>query len=166
MVSAVNVLMAAALVAAAFVSSEARTEEQPQSGWATNCVSIGRDTPKQCSMNHIVKVQGTGQVLFNITLRVAVSKDHMPFLDITGPLGIFIPSGLDLSVDDMPLLKLSIQRCDTNGCFAGIILSAEQLTLLQQGKLLAVSFSPQPDQSAEIKVPLSGFSPGYDVIKH
>ena len=79
MVNSINVLKAVALVGAAFLSSEAKTEEQLQGGWATNCVSLGRDTPKQCSMNHIVKMQSTGQVLLNITVRVAVKENQMPF---------------------------------------------------------------------------------------
>lgn len=166
MVNSINVLKAVALVGAAFLSSEAKTEEQLQGGWATNCVSLGRDTPKQCSMNHIVKMQSTGQVLLNITVRVAVKENQMPFLDIIGPLGIFIPKGLGLSVDDNQLLRLPIQRCDINGCFAGIVLRTEHLTRLQDGKILTISFSPQPDQGAEIKVPLSGFALAYGNIKH
>ena len=166
MVSVVNGLKAAALVAAAFVAPAAQGQEQQQGAWSTSCVSYDRNSPAQCSMNHVVTVQETGQVLFNLTLRVAIVADQMPFLDIVGPLGFYLPNGLALSVGANDLFNLPIQRCDTNGCYTGVVLSSEQLKLLEDGSTLTISFSPKPDQSAEIEVPLTGFTAAYDMIKH
>ena len=166
MVSALNGLKAAVLVTAAFVTSGLQAQDQQKSKWSTNCVSYDRNSPAQCSMNHVVTVQETGQVLFNVTLRVAKTKGQMPFLDIIAPLGFFLPRGLSLSVDGNELFNLPIQRCDNKGCFAGVVLSSEQLGLLEDGDSLAVTFSPNMDQSAEVKVPLTGFTDSYAKIKH
>lgn len=167
MVSVLNGLKAAALVAAAFVSpSTAHAQDQQQGGWGTSCVSYERNSPAQCSMNHVVTVQETGQVLFNVTLRVAITDDQPPFLDIIGPLGFFLPNGITLSVDGVELFNLPIQRCDANGCFAGVVVSDAHLASLEAGNALTIRFSPKPDQDAEVDISLAGFTAAYDMIKH
>ena len=57
--------MLAAFLAASCLSSAAFAQEQAGL-WGTNCISLGRDTASQCSMNHAVSMQETGQVLFNV----------------------------------------------------------------------------------------------------
>lgn len=167
MVNVFNKFKVAALVAAASVSpSIAPAQDQQQGVWATSCVSYQRNSPAQCNMNHVVTVQETGQVLFNVTLRVAITDDQPPFLDIIGPLGFYLPNGVTLSVDGVELFNLPIQRCDTNGCFAGVVVSDEDMAQLEAGNALTMRFSPKPDQDAEVDISLAGFTTAYNLIRH
>lgn len=155
----------AALVVATFISSAAYSQEQ-DSRWATNCISVGRDTPLQCSMNHRVSVQETGQVLFNVTVRVPLEAGQAPYLDIVGPLGFYLVDGLTMTVGTRPFAKLPIVRCDANGCYAGAVLSADQLNQLKQGDALRIGFAPNAGQGAQVDVPLTGFTAAFDSITH
>jgi len=155
----------AALVVATFISSAAYSQEQ-DSRWATNCISVGRDTPLQCSMNHRVSVQETGQVLFNVTVRVPLEAGQAPYLDIVGPLGFYLVDGLTMTVGTRPFTKLPVVRCDANGCYAGAVLSADQLNQLKQGDALRIGFAPKAGQGAQVDVPLKGFTAAFDSITH
>ena len=155
----------AALVVATFISSAAYSQEQ-DSRWATNCISVGRDTPLQCSMNHRVSVQETGQVLFNVTVRVPLEAGQAPYLDIVGPLGFYLVDSLTMTVGTRPFAKMPIVRCDANGCYAGAVLSADQLNQLKQGDALRIGFAPKAGQDAQVDVPLIGFTAAFDSITH
>ena len=165
MVSLDNMTKVAALVVATFISSAAYSQEQ-DSRWATNCISVGRDTPLQCSMNYRISVQETGQVLFNVTVRVPLEAGQAPYLDIVGPLGFYLVDGLTMTVGTRPFAKLPIVRCDANGCYAGAVLSADQLNQLKQGDALKITFSPKAGHSGEIEVPLNGFMAAFRSINH
>ena len=165
MVSLDNMTKVAALVVATFISSAAYSQEQ-DSRWATNCISVGRDTPLQCSMNYRVSVQETGQVLFNVTVRVPLEAGQAPYLDIVGPLGFYLVDGLTMTVGTRPFAKLPIVRCDANGCYAGAVLSVDQLNQLKQGDALRIGFAPKAGQGAQVDVPLTGFTAAFDSITH
>ena len=165
MVSLRNMVKLAALSVATFISSAALSQEQ-DSRWATNCISAGRGTPLQCSMNHRVSVQETGQVLFNVTVRIPLEAGQAPYLDVVGPLGFYLVDGLTMTVGTRPFAKLPIVRCDANGCYAGAVLSADQLNQLKQGDALRIGFAPKAVPGAQVDVPLTGFTAAFDTITH
>jgi invasion protein IalB len=160
-----NLIKLAALAAVPFMSSAANSEQEA-SQWATNCFSLGRSTLPQCSMSHTVAIKETGQVLFNVTVRIPIEPGLSPYLDIVGPLGFYLPNGLEITIADQPFVTLSINRCDANGCYAGTILTDEQLGQLKQGGALSVAFSPKPEQNTQVEIPLASFTEAYDRIDH
>lgn len=160
-----NLVKVAALAAVPFIATAANSEQQA-SQWATNCLSLGRSTSPQCSMNHTVSIKETGQVLFNVTLRIPIEAGQPPYLDIVAPLGFYLPNGLALTVADEAFASLAINRCDANGCYAGAVLTDEQLGQLKQGLGLSLAFYPKPEQSAQVEIPLIGFTEAYDSIAH
>lgn len=165
MVSPRNVMKVTAIVVATFTSSSAHSQEQA-SRWGTSCISVGRETPPQCSMNHAVSLQETGQVLFNVTVRVPIEAGKEPYLDIVAPLGFYLVDGLTMTVGTRPFAQLPLVRCDANGCYAGAVLSKKQLKQMKEGQTLAIVFSPKADQKVEVEVPLAGFADAFDRINH
>lgn len=117
-------------------------------------------------MNHRVSVQETGQVLFNVTVRIPLEAGQAPYLDVVGPLGFYLVDGLTMTVGTRPFAKLPIVRCDANGCYAGTVLSADQLNQLKQGDALRIGFAPKVGQEAQVDVPLTGFTAAFDSINH
>ncbi|WP_085306998.1 invasion associated locus B family protein [Planktotalea arctica] len=155
----------AAFLAASALHSAVIAQEQA-SPWGTSCISLGRDTAPQCSMNHAVFIEQTGQVLFNVTVRIPIDAGQEPYLDIVAPLGFYLVGGLTMTVATAPFAKLPIVRCDANGCYAGVVLSKDQLNQLKQGETLSIMFAPKAGQSAQVDVPLKGFTTSFDVINH
>lgn len=117
-------------------------------------------------MNHKISVQETGQVLFNVTVRIPIERGQEPYLDIVAPLGFYLVDGLSFTVDSAAFAALPIVRCDANGCYAGAILAKDQLAQLKGGDALTIAFAPTMGQTANIEIPLSGFTTAFESIAH
>ena len=63
-------------------------------------------------------VQQTGQLVIVVSVRVPHAP-RTPAMLIQLPLGLFLPAGIQLGVDDGATQNLPVQRCDANGCYAG-----------------------------------------------
>lgn len=164
MVIARSVAFATAMALAALTSTVASAQDE-QGTWETSCISPSRSAVPQCAMRHTVRIEENGQVLFNVTVTAAASEVEGPMLDITGPLGFHLPAGLVLTVDTVDLVSLALDRCDANGCHANMRLDEAQLGRLLQGQELEITFAPAKGQTAQVKLPLTGFASSYDAIR-
>jgi invasion protein IalB len=59
------------------------------------------------------------------------------------PLGLFLPVGAKLQVDEGKPLDLQVQTCEAQGCFAGSAMDAELLAAIKAGKQLHRSADPE-----------------------
>jgi invasion protein IalB len=78
------------------------------------------------------------------------------------PLGLSIPAGVQVSVDDGPEMALTLERCLRAGCVAGRVLSAEDIATLRRGTVLAIRFDAAPGRTVDLEGSLSGISAGLD----
>jgi invasion protein IalB len=120
-------------------------------GWAARCSAAARQGPLECQIDENAVMNGTGQLVVGVTIRVQ-SETHAPLVLVHLPLGLYLPAGVKLEVDDAEAVSLALQTCDASGCFAGSPLAAGLLDQLKHGQQLKVTF--QNLQHADIKVPL------------
>jgi len=81
------------------------------------------------------------------------------------PLGLFLPSGLKLNVDDGASEELQLQTCDASGCYAGGQVSETLLAALKRGTTLSILFENLQRQPVTIPVQLAGFTAAYTKIE-
>jgi len=81
------------------------------------------------------------------------------------PLGLNLPGGAKLQVDDGKTAELQIQTCENRGCYAAVPISPDLLTALRSGKQLKVSFQNLSKETITIPMPLTDFATAYDKIK-
>ncbi len=81
------------------------------------------------------------------------------------PLGLNLPVGAKLQVDDGKVVDLPIQTCENRGCYASAPVSAELLATLKSGKQLKISFQNMAKETISIPMPLNDFAAAYDKIK-
>ena len=101
-------------------------------------------------------------MLFNI--RVA-SDTRTPNAVIQLPLGLNLPAGAKLQVDEGKVSDLQIQTCEQRGCYANSPISPELLAAMKSGKQLKVSFQNLTKKIITIPMPLADFTAAYDKIK-
>jgi invasion protein IalB len=136
----------------------------PQPGWAVRCSSISRSAPLECAMEQTAVLSKTGQLIALVNIRVP-SDTHAPVALVQLPLGLNLPGGAKLQVDDGKATDLQIQTCEARGCYASTPISPEFLTVLKSGKELKVSFQNLGKENITIPMPLTDFAAGYDKIK-
>lgn len=135
-----------------------------ESNWVTQCGSKTRQGAIECSVQQSVIKTDTRQVVTMFSVRIPADT-RAPVMLIQLPLGLFLPAGVELQVDDNKALPLALQTCDAAGCYAGSSLSTELSEQLKRGKTLRVSFKDLSQNKIDIPMPLAGFAAAYDTIK-
>jgi invasion protein IalB len=138
--------------------------QQPQSGWAARCTSASRETPLECAMEETAVLTKTGQLIVLVNVRVP-SDTHAPIALVQLPLGLNLPAGAKLQVDDGKVVDLQIQTCENRGCYASGPIAPDLLAALKSGKELKVSFQNLAKETMSIPLPLADFAAAYEKIK-
>jgi invasion protein IalB len=133
-------------------------------GWAARCTSASRDAPLECAIEQTAILTKTGQLVVLVNIRVP-SDTPTPVALVQLPLGINLPAGAKLQVDDAKAVDLQIQTCENRGCYASTPLAPDVLTALRSGKQLKVLFQNLAKETITIPMPLTDFAAAYDKIK-
>jgi len=136
----------------------------PPQGWVARCASASRDAPLECAIEQTAVLTKTGQLIVLVNIRVP-SDTHAPVALVQLPLGLNLPAGAKLQVDDGKPVDLQIQTCETRGCYASSPVAADLLATLKSGKQLKVSFQTLAKETITIPMPLGDFGAAYDKIK-
>ena len=143
-------------------SASANTPAPP--GWAARCTSASRNAPPECAMEQTAVLSKTGQLIVLINIRVPTDT-HAPVALVQLPLGLNLPDGAKLQVDDGKATNLPIQTCEARGCYASSPIAPDLLAVLKSGKQLKVSFQNLAKETITIPMPLADFAAAYDKIK-
>lgn len=144
-------------------SAQAEAAPAPP-GWIARCTSLSRDAPLECAIEQTAVLTKTGQLIVLINIRVA-SDARTPIAVIQLPLGLNLPAGAKLQVDDGKTADLQIQTCEQRGCYANTPIATDMLTAMKSGKQLKVSFQNLGKEVISIPMPLADFTAAYDKIK-
>ncbi|MET4799526.1 invasion associated locus B family protein [Bradyrhizobium sp. LB11.1] len=160
----------AAPAPAATQSAPAPTQPQAdgaapaQPGWIARCTSASRDAPLECAIEQNAVLTKTGQTIVLINIRIAPDT-RTPVALLQLPLGLNLPVGAKLQVDEGKTVDLQIQTCENRGCYASTPIAPDLLASLKSGKQLKVSFQNMSKETIAIPMPLSDFATAYDKIK-
>jgi len=136
----------------------------PQPGWAARCSSASRAAPLECAIEQTAVLSKTGQLVVLINIRVP-SDTHAPVALVQLPLGLNLPGGAKLQVDEGKIIDAPIQTCEARGCYASLPVSPDLLVALRSGKQLKVSFQNLGKETITIPMPLADYAAAYDKIK-
>ena len=106
----------------------------------------------------------TGQVIVVVNIRIAPDT-RTPVALLQLPLGLNLPIGAKLQVDEGKTVDLQIQTCENRGCYASTPIAPDLLAALRSGKQLKVSFQNMAKETIAIPMPLGDFAAGYDKSK-
>ena len=135
-----------------------------QAGWIARCTSVSRDAPLECAIEQNAVLTKTGQTIVLINIRIAPDT-RTPVALLQLPLGLNLPVGAKLQVDEGKAVDLQIQTCENRGCYASTPIAPDLLASLKSGKQLKVSFQNMAKETIAIPMPLNDFAAAYDKIK-
>jgi len=88
-----------------------------------------------------------------------------PILRVIAPLGVLLPRGLGLKIDQEVIGSTGFVRCLANGCVAEVELDDALIAKLKAGKeALFVIFLP-PDDGRGLPLNLNGFEQGFSQLQ-
>ncbi len=145
--------------------AEATPTNTPASpGWIVRCSSAGRSAPLECAIEQTAVLTKTGQLIVLAAIRVP-GDTKAPVAALLLPLGLNLPAGAKLQVDDGKAFDLAIQTCEQRGCLASVPVAPDLLAAMKTGKQLKVSFQTQAKETITIPMPLADFATAYEKIK-
>jgi len=131
--------------------------------WQVRCDTPAGAQSEQCVLMQFVTAEDRDNVgLTVIILKTADKKARI--MRILAPLGVLLPSGLGLKIDNADMGRAGFVRCLPNGCVAEVILEDKLLTGLKTGTTATFIIFQTPEEGIGIPISLNGFSPGYDAL--
>jgi len=136
---------------------------QPQSVWTSRCSSEGRKAALLCEIEQSLFITKTGQLVASVNVKLP-PETRQPVMMIQLPVGLFLPGGVNLQIDESKPQALVIQTCDLKGCYAATTVSPELLGAMKGGKRLLVTFQNLNKENVNLAFVLSGFAESFDKI--
>ena len=133
--------------------------------WSVQCVRQQASEQRACFMYQPIFLKdGQRLLLFRVQKNVPMS-DGASAADIaviTVPLGVHLPSGIALQIDDNNPISFAYERCDQGGCFSGAVLEDDLLSALKSGTACKLSFNDLSGQTITATLSLKGFTKAYN----
>lgn len=86
------------------------------------------------------------------------------FAEIVVPLGVYLPGGLGLKVDDQPARAAPFERCISEGCVVRAPISSSMIEAMRRGSTATIVIFSAPEQPVQIPISLSGFTAAFQAI--
>jgi len=156
--------LAAVLIAAApQVASAQGAVKSVHKDWQIRCDTPPGAKSEQCALIQSVVAEDRANVgLTVIVLKTADQKSRL--MRVVAPLGVLLPSGLGLKIDDDDIGRAGFVRCLPNGCIAEVVMDDALIGKLRNGKTATFVIFQTPEEGIGFPMSLSGFGEGYDKL--
>jgi invasion protein IalB len=132
--------------------------------WQIRCDTPPGSQSDQCALIQSVTAEDRPNVgLSVIVLRTADQKTRL--LRVLAPLGVLLPSGLGLKIDQTDIGRAGFVRCLPNGCVAEVVMDDNLIRQLRTGQSATFIIFQTPDEGIGIPMSLKGFGEGYDKLQ-
>ncbi len=143
-----------------------RYSKEQHGDWDLACVKT-EEEQDPCSLLQIV-VDSQNNPLAEMSL-FRLEQEGSPAVagaTVIVPLETLLPAGLTISIDGGPAKRYTYSFCNPLGCVAQIGLTQEDVDAYKRGKeaILTLRPAPAPDQVLNMKLSLSGFTAGFNVV--
>jgi invasion protein IalB len=158
---------AAALVLAALGFSGAAPAQgvvkNTYGDWQMRCETPPGAKNEQCALvQNVMAEDRPNLTLLVIALKTADGKSRL--LRMVAPLGILVPAGVGLRIDQNDIGRAGYVRCLTTGCIAEAVLDDTLLNQLRSGQTATFIVFQTPEEGVGIPVSLKGFGAGFDAL--
>jgi invasion protein IalB len=131
--------------------------------WQMRCETPAGAKTEQCALVQSVQAEDKPNVtLVVIVLKTADGKSRL--LRVIAPLGVLLPAGLGLKIDQADVGRAGFVRCLPTGCIAEVIMDDELLGKLKGGQAATFIVFQTPEEGIGIPVSLNGFPSAFDSL--
>ena len=131
--------------------------------WQIRCDTPPGAQSEQCALiQSVVAEDRSNAGLTVIILKTADQKSKL--MRVVAPLGVLLPSGLGLKIDDADMGKAGFVRCLPNGCVAEVVMDDTLLNRLKSAKTATFIIFETPEQGIGFPLALKGIAEGYDKL--
>lgn len=131
--------------------------------WEMRCEMPAGAAREQCALIQSIAAEDKPNVsLVVIMLKTADGKARL--LRVIAPLGVLIPAGLGLKIDNTDVGRAGFVRCLPTGCVAEVVMEDKLLDQLKAGKNATFIIFNTPEEGVGLPLALAGFGQGFDAL--
>jgi invasion protein IalB len=163
-----NHILAGVFAAALFFGLNATASAQGavrsvHGDWQIRCDTPPGAQAEQCALiQSVVAEDRSNAGLTVIVLKTADQKSKL--MRVVAPLGVLLPSGLGLKLDNVDVGRAGFVRCLPNGCVAEVVMDDKLLGQLRTAKTATFIIFETPEEGIGFPLSLNGIGEGYDKL--
>ena len=157
----INVLLLAIFLYS--LPASVAAEPSSESPWTIRCETVSSHQHNSCIMYQEILLKKDGLPVLQFSIGLAeVGQD--PIVLVTLPLGIYLPTGVSLMIDEQEKVNFPIERCDPDGCHMLVTLTDDRVDTLKNARELRVFFNDSENSPIVISLSLFGFKEAFRKI--
>jgi invasion protein IalB len=131
--------------------------------WDLRCDTPAGSTTQQCVIMQFVTAQDRENVGLSVVVMKTADKQAR-ILRVLAPLGVLLPRGLGLRIDNTDMGTTGFIRCLPNGCVSEVLMDDQLIQQLRTGKQAMFIIFQTPEEGIGVPISLAGFGEGFDAL--
>jgi len=132
--------------------------------WQVSCRTPPGAKEEKCALVQSVTAEDRPNVGLTVVFYKAIGENKK-LLRVVVPLGVLLPTGLGLKIDNEDVGNAPFLKCGKRGCVAEVVLQDEVINKLKKGENAMFIIFDTPEAGIGIPVSLQGFSDAFAGLK-
>jgi invasion protein IalB len=130
--------------------------KETHGAWQVSCRTPPGAKEEKCALVQSVTAEDRPNVGLTVVFYKAVGEDKK-LLRVVVPLGVLLPTGLGLKIDNQDVGNAPFLKCGKRGCIAEVVLQDEVIQKMKTGTNAMFIIFDTPDAGIGIPISLQGF---------
>jgi invasion protein IalB len=131
--------------------------------WQIRCDTPPGSQGEQCALIQSVTAEDRANVgITVIVLKTADQKSRL--MRVVAPMGVLLPSGLGLKIDQVDVGRAGFVRCLPSGCVAEVVMDETLIKQMRTGTTATFIIFQTPEEGIGFPMSLKGFGDGFDKL--
>jgi invasion protein IalB len=133
------------------------------SDWDLRCDTPPGAQNQQCVIMQFVTAEDRENVGLSVVVMKTADKQAR-ILRVLAPLGVLLPRGLGLRIDETDMGTTGFIRCLPNGCVSEVLMDDTLIEQLRTGQQAMFIIFQTPEEGIGVPISLAGFGEGFDAL--
>ena len=140
------------------------TSERAFGNWTSKCEDSHDGKEGGCFIFQNLVLREGGQRVLQVAIGY-VPNSTEPIALVSLPLGISLPPGVSIEIASADTMRFAVERCEPNGCRAGLKLKQDFIDALSHVEHMTVKFHDAERRPIEVPISLKGLARGLIELK-
>ena len=132
--------------------------------WQMRCETPPGAQAEQCALVQNVAAEDRPNLSLLVIVLKTADKRSRILRVVVSPLGVLLPAGLGLRIDDKDQGRAGFVRCLNTGCIAEVVMDDNLINALKAGQNATFIVFQTPEEGIGIPISLAGFGDGLDKL--
>jgi len=132
--------------------------------WQVSCRTPPGAKEEKCALVQSVTAEDRPNVGLTVVFYKAIGENKK-LLRVVVPLGVLLPTGLGLKIDNQDVGNAPFLKCGKRGCVAEVVLQDDVIQKLKKGQTAMFIIFDTPEAGIGIPVSLQGFADAFASLK-